>query len=153
PCVPRRPVLLAAQRGRRRAPRHGLPDPAAACRLVGERRGDHAGPRLAGHDGRLRPHRRLRVAGYRGMSASARAVALEAADTYQEIFADRFVAAYVLGSLAHGGYAPAVSDIDLAVILTDTNGHDADTVADAHQALVQRGALYRKLSVFWGSLA
>ena len=85
--------------------------------------------------------------------AAARAVARESAHTYQKLFAERFVAAYVLGSVAHGGYATAVSDIDLAVILTDTNGHDADTVAEAHEALGRRGALHRKLSVFWGSLA
>ena len=85
-------------------------------------------------------------------AAAARAVALEAAHTYRTRFADRFVAAYVLGSLAHGGYAPAVSDIDLAVILTGADGRDGDTVADAHQALGQGGALYRKLSVFWASL-
>jgi hypothetical protein len=85
-------------------------------------------------------------------AAAARAVAEESAHAYQKVFADRCVAVYLLGSLAHGGYAPAVSDIDLAVILTDTSGGDADTVADTHQALGQRDPLYRKLSVFWGSL-
>ncbi|GAA3729985.1 hypothetical protein GCM10022225_09520 [Plantactinospora mayteni] len=86
-------------------------------------------------------------------AASARAAVLEAAHAYQEVFADRFVAAYALGSLAHGGYAPAVSDIDLAVVLTDTQGGDADTIAETGQALRERAELHRKLSVFWGSLA
>jgi len=88
------------------------------------------------------------------MSADdARAVALEAARAYQEVFADRFLAAYALGSLAHGGYAPAVSDIDLAVVVTNTNGRDAQAVAETHRVLGERGALHRKLSVFWSSLA
>ncbi|MEN3609889.1 hypothetical protein AAH979_10095 [Plantactinospora sp. ZYX-F-223] len=85
-------------------------------------------------------------------AAEARAVALDAAHAYRTVFADRFVAAYALGSLAHGGYAPAVSDIDLAVILTDTRGGDADTVAETSRGLRERTELHRKLSVFWGSL-
>jgi hypothetical protein len=86
-------------------------------------------------------------------AAEARAVALESAHAYRTVFADRFVAAYALGSLAHGGYAPAVSDIDLAIIVTTVHRGDTGIVADTHQALGQRGALHRKLSVFWSSLA
>ncbi|GIG88151.1 hypothetical protein [Plantactinospora endophytica] len=85
-------------------------------------------------------------------ATTARAVALEAAHAHRTVFADRFVAGYALGSLAHGGYAPAVSDIDLAVILTDTRSGDADRIAETFQALRERGEPHRKLSVFWGSL-
>jgi hypothetical protein len=79
-------------------------------------------------------------------SAAARAVALEAARAYQSVFADRLLAAYALGSVAHGGYAEAVSDIDLAVILSETRDGDAEIVHTT------REPLHRKLSVFWSSL-
>jgi hypothetical protein len=79
-------------------------------------------------------------------AAAARAIAADSATAFQEVFAERFVAAYALGSVAHGGYAPAVSDIDLAIILTDTGDGDRETVA------ATREPLHPKLSVFWGSL-
>lgn len=78
------------------------------------------------------------------MTAAARGVAGAGARAYQDAFTERLVAAYLLGSLAHGGYAPAVSDIDLAVILTDTRVGDATTIQSTNP--------HRKLSVFWGSL-
>lgn len=84
--------------------------------------------------------------------AAARAVALDAANAYREAFADRLLAAYALGSVAHGGYAAAVSDIDLALILTRLRDGDADLVESTRAALLARGPLYRKLSVFWASL-
>jgi hypothetical protein len=83
---------------------------------------------------------------------AARAIALGAAHAYQEAFAERLTAAYALGSVAHGGYAQAVSDIDLALILTETRDGDAEIVAGIHAGLLDRGPLYRKLSVFWASL-
>ncbi|WP_422770463.1 hypothetical protein ACN28C_27760 [Plantactinospora sp. WMMC1484] len=84
--------------------------------------------------------------------AAARSVAEEGARAYQRVFTERFVAAYALGSLAHGGYAPAVSDIDLAVLLTDVRDGDAETVAETGRILRERGEPYRRLSVFWGSV-
>ena len=84
--------------------------------------------------------------------AAARAVATDAANAYHEAFGDRLTAAYALGSVAHGGYAAAVSDIDLGLVLTDTRDGDAELVAATLTALLQRGPLYRKLSVFWASL-
>lgn len=85
-------------------------------------------------------------------TGAARAVAGECAHTYEAVFGGRLVAAYLLGSLAYGGYAPAVSDIDLAVVLTDTREGDHETIAGTRETLCERGRLYRKLSVFWSSL-
>jgi len=85
-------------------------------------------------------------------TAAARAVAYECAHAYQDAFAERLVAAYLLGSLAYGGYAPAVSDIDLAVVLTDPHEGDHDIIATTGETLRGQGSLYRKLSVFWSSL-
>ncbi|HEY4019352.1 MAG TPA: hypothetical protein VGM75_11740 [Pseudonocardiaceae bacterium] len=84
-------------------------------------------------------------------TAAARAVAVECANDYQAVLADRLVAAYALGSLAHGGYAPAVSDIDLALVLTDTRDSDAATIETTRQSLHPRSPAHRKLSVFWSS--
>ena len=84
-------------------------------------------------------------------SAAARAVALQAAQAYRAAFADRLLAAYALGSVAHGGYAEAVSDIDLALVLRETRDGDAEIVDTTRESLHPRGRLHRKLSVFWGS--
>src|SRR5699024_5470704 len=44
---------------------------------------------------------------------------------------DRLIAVYALGSLAHGGFSPLVSDIDAAVILTDpVRRSDPDSIHD-----------------------
>lgn len=85
-------------------------------------------------------------------TAAARTVADEGARAYRCAFNGRLVATYLMGSLAYGGYAPAVSDIDLAVILTDTRDGDTDTVQATNETLSGHSALHRKLSVFWGSL-
>lgn len=84
-------------------------------------------------------------------AAAARAVAVECARAYQDVFAERMVAGYLLGSLVYGGYAAAVSDIDLAVILADTRGGDPGAIETICETLRRRGGLHRKLSVFWGS--
>lgn len=83
---------------------------------------------------------------------AARAVLAECARGYQEVLTDRLVAAYALGSLAHGGYAPAVSDLDLALVLADHRDDDPGTIAIMMDSLHERGPVHRKLSVFWGSL-
>ncbi|CAM4205538.1 nucleotidyltransferase domain-containing protein [Kibdelosporangium persicum] len=83
---------------------------------------------------------------------AARAVATECARAYQDVFAERLAAAYLLGSLAYGGYAPAVSDIDLAVVLTDARDGDSGTFASVGESLRGRSDLHRKLSTFWASL-
>jgi hypothetical protein len=84
--------------------------------------------------------------------SAARAVAAETAQAFADAFAERLTAAYLLGSLTYGGYAPAVSDIDVAAVLTDRRTGDPDTVAEIVEALRERTPLHRKLSVFWSSL-
>ncbi|WP_328608819.1 hypothetical protein OG943_06780 [Amycolatopsis sp. NBC_00345] len=81
-----------------------------------------------------------------------RAVAMESARAYQEVFAERLVSVHLLGSLSYGGYSPAVSDIDLAVVLADRRDGDPEMFATIGEKLLGRDPLYRKLSVFWGSL-
>lgn len=85
-------------------------------------------------------------------ATEARAVAGETAEAYREAFGDRLIAAYLLGSLAYGGYAPAVSDIDVAVVLAGTEDGDHVLVDATNERLRARSPLHRKVSVFWSSL-
>jgi predicted nucleotidyltransferase len=86
---------------------------------------------------------------------SAETVLTEAAGAYRAALGERLVAAYALGSLAHGGFSPLVSDIDLGLIVSDPiRSGDAETiqaVADAEKA--KGPALCERLSVFWGTLS
>jgi hypothetical protein len=83
------------------------------------------------------------------------AVLIEAAEAYQVALGDRLVASYALGSLAHGGFSPLVSDIDLGLILadpvTDDDGEAIQRIADGEKA--KGSELHERLSVFWGTPA
>jgi hypothetical protein len=69
-------------------------------------------------------------------------------------WADRLVAVYALGSLAHGGFSAHVSDVDMALVLGDPlQDGDAQTVEALARAVKATGApLAERLSVFWGTL-
>jgi hypothetical protein len=64
---------------------------------------------------------------------------------------DRLVAAFALGSLAHGGFAPEVSDVDLGVVLDENLPTDADHARSVreHVAAELDDPLADRLSVFW----
>ncbi|MER8010174.1 hypothetical protein [Streptomyces sp. NPDC094149] len=83
---------------------------------------------------------------------SATRIAEDSARQFQRTFNDRLVAAYALGSLAHGGFAPAVSDIDLALILTIRHHEDDATIRRVTLELQERDSSHQRLSVFWSSL-
>ncbi len=67
----------------------------------------------------------------------------------------RLVAAYALGSLAHGGFSAHVSDVDLGLLFADPlQGADAEGVEQLSRTITGSGApLSDRLSVFWGSVA
>ena len=46
-------------------------------------------------------------------------VLARAVSAYRAALGSRLIAAYALGSLAHGGFSPLVSDVDLGLILQD----------------------------------
>lgn len=73
----------------------------------------------------------------------------------QQRWGERLVAAYALGSLAHGGFSAHVSDVDVGFVLSDPlESDDAQTVAAlAAQVKATRMPLAERLSVFWGSPA
>ena len=82
------------------------------------------------------------------------AVLAEAVAAYTQALGERLIAAYSLGSLAHGGFSPLVSDVDLALILTDPlRSTDAMRVAAVAWSLKKANgsALHDRLSVFWGT--
>lgn len=67
-------------------------------------------------------------------------------------FGDRLVSVYAVGSLAHGGFAPAVSDVDVTVLVDRCD----ETVRDVVRAIVESTqrelgpGLAERLSVFYG---
>ena len=82
-------------------------------------------------------------------------VLLEAVDAYREQLGDRLLAAYALGSLAHGGFSELVSDVDLGLILSDPpRPGDPDVIQEVAESERRRGSpLHERLSVFWGTPA
>lgn len=73
----------------------------------------------------------------------------------RESLGGRLLAAYALGSLAHGGFSPLVSDVDVALILADPI-RPSDPAALLSMAEDVRSAgspLHARLSVFWGTPA
>jgi predicted nucleotidyltransferase len=86
-------------------------------------------------------------------AAQAEAVLMEAADAYRAALGGRLLAAYALGSLAHGGFSPLVSDIDLGLIIEDpVREGDAEHIeAIARDEKAKGVPLCDRLSVFWGT--
>jgi hypothetical protein len=83
---------------------------------------------------------------------AAEAVLTEAVRRARRLFGTGFEAAYAIGSLAHGGYAPGVSDIDLALVVR-TAGPWSLARVQAVRALTRRRCGPEpadRLSVFWG---
>ena len=83
----------------------------------------------------------------------AESILAQAADAYRVAFGPRLEAVYALGSLAHGGFSPLVSDIDLGLIVSDPLRHaDRETIQAVADAERSKGSeLGERLSVFWGS--
>lgn len=79
----------------------------------------------------------------------ARAVALARAE-----WGERLIAAYALGSLAHGGFSHHVSDVDTGLILADPlDDADSETVTRIANGVRTSGLrLCERLSIFWGSV-
>jgi hypothetical protein len=71
----------------------------------------------------------------------------------RESLGGRLLAAYALGSLAHGGFSPLVSDVDVALILADpVRPSDAARLLTMAEDVRSAGSrLHARLSVFWGT--
>jgi hypothetical protein len=81
------------------------------------------------------------------------AVLARAAAAYQAALGSRLMAGYALGSLAHGGFSPLVSDVDLGLILRDPlRVRDPVTIHRVARSVRAGGSgLDERLSVFWGT--
>jgi len=81
------------------------------------------------------------------------AVLTAAVEATTDHFGDRLLAAFAIGSLAHGGFCPLVSDVDLVIVIADPVGaHLDDASADAIAETVRaEGGLAARLSLFWAS--
>jgi hypothetical protein len=79
----------------------------------------------------------------------------EAGAAYRQALGGRLLAAYALGSLAHGGFSALVSDVDLGLIVSDPlQAGDADTIEAVAELQKRKGSdLHERLSVFWGTPA
>jgi predicted nucleotidyltransferase len=79
----------------------------------------------------------------------------EAVAAYRVALGDRLLAAYALGSLAHGGFSELVSDVDLGLILGDPpQPSDSTAIQEVAEAQRRKGSpLHERLSVFWGTPA
>src|SRR5215831_8471535 len=86
-------------------------------------------------------------------TAQGEAVLNEALAAFRQALGSRLVAGYALGSLAHGGFSPLVSDVDLGLILADPpRASDRLTIRRVAGAVKAGGpALHERLSVFWGT--
>lgn len=68
----------------------------------------------------------------------------------QDRLGDNLMSAYAIGSLAHGGFRPAVSDIDLALLTDEHASRDIGTIVAAIATEVRNAghALSDRLSIF-----
>jgi hypothetical protein len=88
-----------------------------------------------------------------GQAEPGEAVLAQALAAFQTALGPRLIAAYALGSLAHGGFSPLVSDVDLGLVLDDPfRIKDRFTIRGVASAVRAGGSpLHRRLSVFWGT--
>jgi hypothetical protein len=72
-----------------------------------------------------------------------------------ESLGSRLLAAYALGRLAHGGFSPLVSDVDVALILADPIlTSDEESLLGAAEKVRSMGSpLHTRVSIFWGTPA
>jgi hypothetical protein len=66
----------------------------------------------------------------------------------EERLGDRLASAYAIGSLAHGGFAPAVSDVDLALLTGEPVEDIADVVEEIQDEVAGTWELGARLSIF-----
>jgi hypothetical protein len=85
-------------------------------------------------------------------TASAEQVIADTVQAAQTVLGtDEIEAIFMLGSLAHGGFAPLVSDVDVAIIVGATTSDTAEQMARVQTLVLDKGSspLSERLSVFW----
>jgi len=84
-------------------------------------------------------------------TATADQVIADTVQAAQAVLGAEIEAIFTLGSLAHGGFAPLVSDVDVAIIVAATVPSTAEQMARVQSLVVEKGSspLSGRLSVFW----
>jgi hypothetical protein len=84
-------------------------------------------------------------------TATAEQVIADTVQAAQAVLGSEIEAIFVLGSLAHGGFAPLASDVDVAIIVGSTAPGTAEQMARVQALVVDKGSnsLSERLSVFW----
>jgi hypothetical protein len=85
------------------------------------------------------------------ITASADQVIADTVEAAQAVLGGEIEAIFTLGSLAHGGFAPLVSDVDVAIVVAATAPNTAERMARVQSLVVERNSspLAERLSVFW----
>jgi hypothetical protein len=84
-------------------------------------------------------------------TATADQVVADTVEAAETVFGTEIAALYTLGSLAHGGFAPLVSDVDVAIVLGSTGPDTANRIAGVQSLVLAKATnpLSERLSVFW----
>jgi hypothetical protein len=84
-------------------------------------------------------------------TATAEQVIADTVQAARSVLGAEIEAIFTLGSLAHGGFAPLVSDVDVAIIVAATGPSTAEQIARVQSLVVDKGSspLSERLSVFW----
>src|ERR1700684_3532036 len=84
-------------------------------------------------------------------NATAEQVIADTVQAAQAVLGSEIEAIFTLGSLAHGGFAPLVSDVDVAIIVGATTMDTAEQMARVQTLVVDKASspLSERLSVFW----
>jgi hypothetical protein len=84
-------------------------------------------------------------------TAAADQVLADIVEAAETVFRAEIEALYTLGSLAHGGFAPLVSDVDVAIVLGSTGPDTANRIASVQSLVVEKATnpLSERVSVFW----
>lgn len=84
-------------------------------------------------------------------TTTAAQVVTDTMQAAQAVLGAQIEAIFTLGSLAHGGFAALVSDVDVAIILGSTGPDTADRIARVQSLVVEKASspLSERVSVFW----
>jgi hypothetical protein len=85
-------------------------------------------------------------------TVTADQVVADTVEAARAVFGTEIEAIYTLGSLAHGGFAPLVSDVDVAIVLSATDAETPARIATVQELVVTKASspLADRLSIFWG---
>ena len=84
-------------------------------------------------------------------TVAADQVVADTVEAARAVLGAELEAIYTLGSLAHGGFAALVSDVDVAIVLDSTGPRTADQIAAVQRRVVDKASspLSERLSLFW----